>query len=146
MVGSIVLDFSAAFDIIFTQKLVGYGFDNSAPTQFNSYLTGRTQTDIYISCYCEELNTVLQTELDDVAEWINKNKLALNISKTLNKVIGSHHSVNPNPLLHLKIQDNKKLSGTTADNQRLWSKQIHCMGAKMGWVISMIKIRTFLDK
>lgn len=57
LVGTILLDFSAAFDVIdhviLISKLIGYGFTSSAIRWFTSYLSERSQRVYFngaISC------------------------------------------------------------------------------------------------
>lgn len=56
-VGAVMLDFSAAFDIINHQilldKLKCYGFEMSSIQWMQSYLTNRTQSVFFNSCYSE---------------------------------------------------------------------------------------------
>lgn len=57
IVGAVLLDFSAAFDIIdhklLLKKLECYGFDQSAVSWFESYLTERTQTVFFNGSYSD---------------------------------------------------------------------------------------------
>ena len=42
-----------------------------------------------------EINATLNTVLQFVSEWVERNKLALNISKTKSILFGTKHSLNP---------------------------------------------------
>lgn len=52
-----------------------------------------------------ELNSVLKEELKAVVDWVNNNKLVLNVAKTNCMVIGSHHNISRNPQLNMKIKE-----------------------------------------
>ena len=43
-----------------------------------------------------EMTATLNKELQLVSEWVARNKLVLNISKTKSIVFGTNHSLNPN--------------------------------------------------
>lgn len=94
----------------------------------------------------QELNVVLQTELNAVVDLINKNYLILNLSKTHCIVFGSNHTINLNPSLKIKVQENQieqvyetKLLGIIDDSRLSWSKHIDSMCAKMGRAVTIIK-------
>lgn len=202
IVGAVLIDFSAAFDIInhnlLLKKLECYGFDQSAVSWFESYLANRTQTVFFNGSYSDvravncgvpqgsclgpllytiftndlplavkraniamyaddstiytsalttnELDTVLNAELRLVAEWVERNELVLNISKTNSMVFGSNHTISKNPMLNLRINDvsinqvhETKLLGITIDNKLSWTKHINKITAKMGSGISAIR-------
>jgi hypothetical protein len=48
-----------------------------------------------------EMTETLNKELQLVSEWVARNKLVLNISKTKSIVFGTNRSLNPKPQLHL---------------------------------------------
>ena len=50
-----------------------------------------------------EMTATLNKELQLVSEWVARNKLALNISKTKSIVFGTKHSLIPKPQLNLVI-------------------------------------------
>ena len=52
-----------------------------------------------------EMTATLNKELQSVSEWVARNKLALNISKTKSVVFGSKHSLNPKPQRNLVINN-----------------------------------------
>ena len=190
MVGAVLLDFTAAFDIIdhkFLLKLECYGFFLSALSWIQTYLANRKQivfflcrkvrcgvpqgsclgplrytiftndmplvlNESYISMYADdstiytsastanELNTVLNSELQSVVEWIKNNKLVLNISKT------NSHALSKNPVLKLLISDKvidqvqeTELLGVTLDSKLSWSQHINKLVVKMGRGISVVK-------
>ena len=76
-------------------------------------------------------------ELQLVSEWVARNKLVLNISKTKSIVFGTHHSLNPKPQLNLvnnvEIEQVEvtKLLGVTLDCKLSWSKHIDTTVAKI---------------
>ncbi len=202
LVGVVMLDFSAAFDLIdhnlLLKKLECYGFEVSSLSFLRSYLTDRTQTVFFNGCFSEEnavscgvpqgsclgpllytiytndlplvlrnanigmyaddstiytsaltngeLNLVLREELKAVVDWINCNKLVLNVSKTNCMVIGSYHSISKNPQLHLKIKEvsinqvqETKLLGVVIDDKLTWKTHINKIVNKMGNGISVIR-------
>ncbi len=49
-----------------------------------------------------ELNTVLEDELRAVSDWVDSNKLVLNVFKTNRIVFGSQHFIRSNPEIKLK--------------------------------------------
>ena len=52
-----------------------------------------------------EITATLNKELQLVSEWVARNKLALNISKTRSIVFGTKHSLNPKPQINLVINN-----------------------------------------
>lgn len=52
-----------------------------------------------------ELNVILNSELRSVVEWINKNKLVLNVSKTNSIIIGSNYAISKMPGLNICINN-----------------------------------------
>ena len=48
-----------------------------------------------------EMTAALNKELQLVSEWVARNKLVLNISKTKIIVFVTNHSLNPTPQLHI---------------------------------------------
>ena len=50
-----------------------------------------------------EMTATHNIELQLVSEWVERNKLALNISKTKSIVFGTKHSLNPKPQVNLVI-------------------------------------------
>ena len=73
-----------------------------------------------------------------VLEWVTRNRLVLNISKTKSIVFGTNHSLNPKPQLNLVINNMEieqvemtKLLGVTLDCKLSWSKHIDAVVAKM---------------
>ena len=69
-----------------------------------------------------EITATLNIELQLVSEWVARNKLVLNISKTKSIVFGTNHSLNPKPQLNLVINNVEieqvevtKLLGVTLD-------------------------------
>ena len=202
LVGAVLLDFTAAFDIIdhgiLLKKLECYGFTESAILWMKSYLTNRKQQVYFNGSYSEvgeiscgvpqgsclgpllytiftndlplvlerasismyaddstiyvaalsplELSRTLNPELQSVVEWIQKNKLVLNVSKTTSMVMGSHHTLQDQPVLNLCINklsiqqvQETKLLGVILDNKLSWTKQINNTITKMGRAISIIK-------
>ena len=92
------------------------------------------------------MTATLNKELQLVSEWVARNKLAINISKTKSIVFGTKHSLNPKPQLNLIINNVEieqvevtKLLGVTLDCKLSWSKHIDTTVAKMGRSLSIIK-------
>ena len=56
-----------------------------------------------------EITATLNKELQLVSEWVARNKLALNISKTKSIVFGTKHSLNPKPQLNQLVESRKSL-------------------------------------
>ena len=50
-------------------------------------------------------SATLNKNLQFVSEWVARNKLVLNISKTKSIVFGTNHSLNPKPQLNLVINN-----------------------------------------
>ena len=100
-----------------------------------------------------EMTATLNKELQLVSEWVARNKLVLNISKTKSIVFGTNHSLNHKPQLNLIIYNVEikqvemtKLLGVTLDCKLSWSKHIYTTVAKMGRSISLLKCcSTFLQ-
>ena len=57
------------------------------------------------STFTNDLPLALSKELQLVSEWVARNKLFLNISKTKSIVFGKNHSLNPKPQLNLVINN-----------------------------------------
>ncbi len=57
----------------------------------------------YAAPSCSELNRVLSRELNIIHNWIETNKLMLNVSEAVSIVFGSNHKVAHNPKLNLQI-------------------------------------------
>jgi hypothetical protein len=89
------------------------------------------------------MNATLNKKLQLVSEWLARNKLAINISKTKSIVFGTKYSINPKPQLNLVMNiveiEMTKLLGVTLDCKLSWSKHIDTVVAKMGRSLSIIK-------
>ncbi|CDQ60518.1 unnamed protein product [Oncorhynchus mykiss] len=92
-----------------------------------------------------EMTATLNKELQLVSEWVARNKLALNTSKTKSIVFGTKYSLNPKPQLiivinHVEIEqvEMTKLLGVTLDCKLSWSKHIDAVVAKMGRSLSIL--------
>lgn len=86
-----------------------------------------------------ELDTVLNSELQAVVEWVKRNKLVLNVLKTTCILFGSSHIISSDPQLNIRINDisinqvqETKLLGITIDNKLSWKKHINKILATMG--------------
>ena len=93
-----------------------------------------------------EMTETLNKELQLVSEWVARNKLSLNNSKTKSIVFGTKHSLNSKPQLNLVINNVEieqaevtKLLGLTLDCKLSWSKHIDEVVAKMGRGLSILK-------
>jgi hypothetical protein len=84
-----------------------------------------------------EMTATLNKELQLVSEWVARNRLVLNISKTKSLVFGTNHSLNPEPQLNLVMNNVEieqvevtKLLGVSLDCKLSWSKHLsiikHC--------------------
>jgi hypothetical protein len=78
------------------------------------------------------MTATLNKELQLVSEWVARNKLALNISKTKSIVFGTKPQFNLE-LNHVEIEqvEMTKLLGATLDCKLSWSKHIDAVVAKM---------------
>jgi hypothetical protein len=83
-----------------------------------------------------EMTATLNKELQLLSEWVARNNLSLNISKTKSTVFGTNHSLNPKPQLnvvinHVEIEQIEitKLLGVTLDCKLSWSKHIDAVVA-----------------
>lgn len=202
IIGVVLLDFSAAFDIIdheiLLKKLKSYGFVESALQFISSYLSDRRQLVYYNGCYSDsktvkhgvpqgsclgpilytiftndlpsvlskagismfaddttvylaaksvsEIKTDLEREIEYLTDWVDNNKLILNVSKTMSIVIGTNHSLRAKPHLDLHIKDvsvkqveEVKLLGILIDSKLSWDKHIQRVVSKMGSSLSVIK-------
>ncbi len=93
-----------------------------------------------------ELNGLLQKELDSVSVWVEHNRLALNITKTICIAFSSNSILRRNHHLSLYIKNTAleqvrkvKLFGLTIDEKLSWSTHIDNIVVKMGRAISVIK-------
>jgi hypothetical protein len=85
-----------------------------------------------------EFTATLNEELQSVSEWVARNKLVLNISKTKSIVFGTNHSLNPKPQLNIVMNNVEiepveltKLLGVTLDCKLSWSKHVDGTVAKI---------------
>ena len=103
-------------------------------------------TQHYTRQLLQRLKLLQHKELQFVSEWVERNKLVLNISKAKSIIFGTNHSLNPKPQLHLVMNNVEieqvevnKLLGVTLDCKRSWSKHIDTTVAKMGRSLTIIK-------
>ena len=102
---------------------------------------------MYASATTANLVTeTLNKELQSGLEWVDSNKLVLNISKTKSIVFGTYHSLSFRPQLNLVMNrgaveqvEETKLLGVTLDCKLSWSKRIDSMVVKMGRGLFIIK-------
>lgn len=204
LVGAVLLDFTAAFDVIdhdiLLSKLKYYGFSQLSVSLIRSYLNGRTQQVFFngsfsdskcISCgipqgsclgpllfsifvndlphvvrnaevvlyaddaslFCASpsitnLSLNLQNQLNLIINWVNLNKLVLNIFKTKCIVFGTKHLLNKPCNLNLTIDTTSveqvtktKLLGVKLDNQLSWTDQINHIVSRMGRGIALSRKR-----
>lgn len=83
-------------------------FTNDRPLVLNKASIAMYADDstIYTSTRTtNELDTVLNSELHTVDEWVKRNKLVLNVSKTNCILFGSSHIISSNPQLNIRIND-----------------------------------------
>lgn len=92
-----------------------------------------------------ELNILLQHELDLVIEWVDRNRLSLNIAKTKCIALGSHATVKRQNTLTLSIKHTAieqvykvKLLGLNIDEKLSWSNHIDDVAMRMGRAVSVI--------
>ena len=99
-----------------------------------------------------EVTETLNKELQSVLEWVARNKLVLNISKTKSIVFGTNHSISLRPQLNLVMNgvaveqvEETNLLGVTLDYKVSWSKHIDSLVVKMGRGLSILKRCAFFD-
>lgn len=100
------------------------------------------------------LNSTLQNELDSIFNWVENNKLILNVTKTKCIVFGSEHALREDLPLTLFINNialeqvkEVKLLGVILDDQLSWTHHVSNIVSKMGREVSVIKrCASFLDK
>ena len=95
---------------------------------------------------CSDLNNLLGIELKAIADWVNNNKLVLNIAKTKAIVFGSRYMLSSNPQLNLTLAGQPveqvketKLLGMVLDSGLKWTKQIDSIIIKMGRSIAVTR-------
>ena len=102
-------------------------------------------TFYYAAKTVSELDNVLSAELNKVFDWIKRNNLVLNISKTKSIILGSRHNLVIYTMsLNLYGEaieqvDKVKLLGTIIDSQLSWAEHIDTIVKKMGCGISMVR-------
>ena len=101
---------------------------------------------LYMAATTATEMTATLKELQLVSELVARNLLTLNISKTKSIVFGTNHSLNPEPQLHLVMNNVEieqvevtKLLGVTLYCKLSWSEHIDTTAAKMGRSLSIIK-------
>jgi len=202
LVGAVLLDFSAAFDVVnhkvLLAKLKSYGFVQSAVNWVNSYLTDRTQavsvnggvsshrkclsgvpqgsclgpllfciytndlptaiTHCNIELYADDstpsasgpnvsmIQNTLQAELNHIWDWVQANKLVLNVEKTKSILMGSRHRLRSNPELQLSLNGKRieqvfqaKLLGFIIDQYLTWTQQADKVLNRMTGSLAMLK-------
>lgn len=90
-----------------------------------------------------ELNSILQEELNSVAEWICNNKLTLSVGKTKSILFCSKYQFKPELTITLNIINisvehvyETNVLGVMLDYNLLWSKQTDIVVGKMGRGVS----------
>ena len=121
IVGAVLLDFSAAFDIIVCCWSNIYGISNIIQvesvipqgsclgTLLFKIFTNNIPLALSKACVsmyacvsiATEMTVTLNKELQLVSEWVTRNKLVQNISKTKSIIFGTNHSLNSKPQLNL---------------------------------------------
>ena len=100
----------------------------------------------YAGPTCSELNQVLSCEMKKLQNWIKKNKLILNISKTMSIIFGSKHRVSDNPIMNIQVngqtiqQEKKvKLLELWLACTLSWSDHINKVVAKVGKAVAITR-------
>ena len=119
-----------------------------------SFILFADDTNIFYSNNClKTINKVIQAEINKVTEWLNVNKLSLNITKT--KFI-LFRSINKKPKHNVKITINDikidqvkstNFLGVIIDECLTWNEHITKVAKKISRASAIIaKIRHFLNK
>ena len=120
-----------------------------------NFLKSLPKSKVSVSMYADDstlytsattMAATLNKELQLVSEWVARNKLVLNISKTKSIVFGTNHSLNPKSQLNLVMNNVEieqvevnKLLGVTLNCKLSWSKYVDTTVANMGRRLSIIK-------
>ncbi len=94
----------------------------------------------------KELNDMLQSDLESVSDWVDKNKLVLNVSKTESILFGSKHALQNELPLALSVKGmaleqvhEAKLLGVKLDEQLTWLSHINKLVATTGGDVAVIR-------
>ena len=93
------------------------------------------------------LQTILNSELNNINQWLVANKLTLNVDKTEYMIIGTRQKSNHlshNMEVHigekkLKQVTSKKVLGVTIDNQLSWEEQVDNISKKVSQGIGVVR-------
>ena len=103
----------------------------------------------------EELEALLNSDLDNIYQWLVANKLTLNVSKTEYMIIGSRHNlskINMDPKIKIggesisRVKTTKSL-GMVIDDKLKWEDHIDSISRKVSSGIGAIKlIKSYVPK
>ena len=158
--GVVFLDLKKAFDTvdhdILIKKLEFYGIKNTALRWFISYLSQRKQVpalfadDTNLSvrgATAGEIEEKLESDLNNVHNWLLTNKLTLNVRKTEYMLIGSRQKLSQvkiDPDLHIgsegigRVSSTKTL-GVLVDENITWRNHIDYVAKKVAKGIGLLR-------
>lgn len=130
-------------------------FTNDLPLCVKNVETVMYADDTTLYCAAMSEQSVIKTlryALIDINDWVESNKLVLNLSKTKSIVLGTQYKLANNPQLNLSMKNINieqvnmiKLLGLTIDSSLSWSSHINNMITKIGKGICMTrKCLTFI--
>ena len=105
----------------------------------------------YSSKNIEELNETLNSDLDSLKQWLEGNKLSLNVIKTQAMVIGSRPNIKkisdklvPTPSFaignsHIDVVDNAKYLGVQLDKHLVWDEHTKALRSKISRSLGFLK-------
>ena len=118
--------------------------DNSSVSiVFSSVLFADDTTLLYISNNLQELSATVNNELSNIMQWLNDNRLSLNIAKTNFMLFRPRGKYEVCPTIHIcgaEIQevDSAKLSVIMVDNKLNWMEHMKCISRKIAKGIGII--------
>ena len=111
-------------------------------------------TNAYFTGNClDEVFATINVEIVKLTEWLNANKLSLNISKTNYMLFGSKSICKPNVPFHLTINNvkieritNVKFLGVLIDDNLSWKNHVEYVSSKISKCIGVIyRIKNLID-
>ena len=116
---------------------------SSVSNVLSSVLFADDTTLLYSSNNLQELSATVNNELSNIVQWLNANRLSLNIAKTNFMIFRPRGKNEVCPTIHIcgaEIQevDSAKILGIVVDNKLNWMEHIKCISRKIAKGIGII--------
>ena len=109
---------------------------SSLSNVFSSVLFSDDTTLFYSSSTLQELSATVNNELSNIMQWLNANRLSLNIEKTHFMIFRPRGKKEVSPTIHIcgaeiRDVDSAKFLGIMVDNKLNWMEHIKCISRKI---------------